>query len=240
MKVLAINSSPRGDKGNTALILNPFLDGMRDAGADVEPLYTNDLQINPCHGDFNCWTKTPGICSQKDDMNLINEKMRQAEILVLASPVYCDGVTGPMKMLMDRTVPQAQPFFELRDDHTRHPHREGEKRGKIVLVSNCGLWELDNFDAMLAHIKAFSKNANAKFTGALLRPHGEALRSMLEIGAPVKDVIDAAKEAGRQLVRDSEMSPEMLKTVSRELLPREMYMQMANLYFKGQLSKLEK
>jgi multimeric flavodoxin WrbA len=94
---------------------------MREAGADVELLYTSDLKINPCHGDFSCWTKTPGICGQKDDMFMINEKMRQAEVLVLASPVYCDGVTGPMKLLMDRTVPQAQPFFELRDDHTRHP-----------------------------------------------------------------------------------------------------------------------
>jgi hypothetical protein len=144
-----------------------------------------------------------------------------------------------MKLLMDRTVPQAQPFFELRDDHARHPLREGEKHGKIVLVSNSGLWELDNFDAMLAHIKAFSKNANAKFAGALLRPHGEAFRNMLEMGAPVKDVIDAAKEAGRQLMRDGEMSPETLKTISRELMSRDMYMQFANQYFQEQMNKLK-
>jgi multimeric flavodoxin WrbA len=240
MKVLAINSSPRRDKGNTALILNPFLDGMGEAGADVELLYTSDLRINPCQGDFSCWTKTPGICGQKDDMFMINEKMRQADVLVLASPVYCDGVTGPMKLLMDRTVPQALPFFELRDDHTRHPLRDVVRRGKIVLVSNSGLWELDNFDAMISHIKAYSKNANAKFAGALLRPHGEVLRTMLEMGAPVKDVIDAAKEAGRQLIRDGEMSPETLKTVSRELLPRDMYMQLVNQYFQEQMNKLKK
>jgi multimeric flavodoxin WrbA len=240
MKVLAINSSPRRDKGNTALILNPFLDGMKEEGADVELFYTSDLKIYPCHGDFNCWTKTPGKCSQKDDMSMINKLMSQAEILVLASPIYCDGVTGPMKMLMDRTVPQAQPFFELRDDHTRHPLRDEVRRSKIVLVSNSGLWELDNFDAMLTHMKAFSKNANAKFAGALLRPHGEAMRPLLEMRAPVKDVLDAAKEAGRQLVRDGEMSPETLKIVSRELLPRDMYIQMVNQYFQEQQNELEK
>lgn len=240
MRVLAINSSPRKDKGNTALILNPFLDGMNEAGADVELICTSDLRINPCYGDFNCWTKTPGICSQKDDMSMINQKMSQADILVFASPVYCDGVTGPLKMLMDRTVPQAQPFFELRDSHTRHPLRNDVRRGKIVLVSNSGLWELDNFDAMMAHIKAFSKNANAEFAGALLRPHGEALRPMLEMGAPVKDILDSAKEAGRQLIRDGEMSAETLKTVSRELLPRDAYIQMVNQYFQEQLDKLEK
>jgi multimeric flavodoxin WrbA len=240
MRVLALNSSPRKDKGNTALILNPFLDGVKEAGADVELIYTSDLKINPCYGDFKCWTKTPGVCSQKDDMSMINQKMSQADILVLASPVYCDGVTGPMKMLIDRTVPQAQPFFELRDNHTRHPLRNDGRHSKIVLVSNSGLWELDNFDAMLTHIKAFSKNANAQFAGALLRPHGEALRPMLEMGAQVKDILDSAKEAGRQLVRNGEMSPETLKTVSRELLPRDAYIQMVNQHFQDQLNKLEK
>ncbi|WP_332882068.1 flavodoxin family protein [Methanosarcina horonobensis] len=47
MKVLAINSSPRMDKGNTALILNPFLEGMKEAGAEVELFYTKKLNINP-------------------------------------------------------------------------------------------------------------------------------------------------------------------------------------------------
>jgi multimeric flavodoxin WrbA len=240
MRVLAINSSPRKDKGNTALILNPFLDGMKEAGADVELIYAVDLKINPCYGEFNCWTKTPGICSQKDDMPMINQKMSQADILVLATPVYCDGVTGPMKMLIDRTVPQVQPFFELRDNHTRHPLRNDARHGKIVLVSNSGLWEQDNFDAMLAHIKAFAKNANAQFAGALLRPHGEALRPMLEMGAPVKDILDSAKEAGRQLVRDGKMLPETLMKVSRELLPKEAYIQMVNQHFQKQLNELEK
>jgi multimeric flavodoxin WrbA len=46
--------------------------------------------------------------------------MRRADIVVLASPVYCNGVTGPMKMLMDRMIP-VLPIFEIWDGHTRHP-----------------------------------------------------------------------------------------------------------------------
>ncbi len=240
MKVLAFNSSPHKDKGITALILNSFLNGMREAGALVELYYNSDLKINPCQGDFNCWTKTPGKCTQNDDMNWLDPKISQADITVFASPVYRDGVTGPMKILMDRTLPKLLPFFEIRDGHTRHPLREAVKRGKIVLVSNCGLWEKDNFDPMIAHIKAYCKNSNAEFAGALLRPHGDALRSMLEMGAPVNDVLEAAKEAGRQLVNDGKMSAETLSTVSRELVPRDMYVQFANRYFQGELKKLEK
>ena len=206
MKVLAINSSPHKNKGNTALILNPFLEGMREAGAKVELIYTSDLNINPCKGDLSCWIRTPGECAQKDDLQGIIPKMRQADIVVLASPVYCDGVTGPMKILMDRMIPVALPFFEIRDGHTRHPLREARTLCKVVLVSNCGLWERDNFDSMVAHIQAYCRNANAEFAGALLRPHGPALRSMMENGMQARDVIDATKEAGRQLVRDGMMS----------------------------------
>jgi multimeric flavodoxin WrbA len=231
MKVLSINSSPKKEKGNTAFILNPFLDGMKEAGADVERYYTSDLNINPCHGDFNCWTRTGGKCGQDDDMTILDPKMRDADVLVLASPVYCDGVTGPMKVLMDRTVPHVQPFFEIKDNHTRHPLQENVKKKKIVLVSTCGLWEKDNFDPMLAHIKAYCRNANAEFAGALIRPHGGALGPMLEMGMPLKDILDASKEAGRQLVIDGKISNDTLNIISRELLPRDMYVQNVNQYF---------
>ncbi len=80
MKVVAINSSPLMGKGNTALILDPFLEGMREAGAEVELLYTKKLDIKPCQGDFICWTKTPGECHQKDDMEWVRPKMAEADL----------------------------------------------------------------------------------------------------------------------------------------------------------------
>ena len=43
MKVIALNASPKMDKGNTALIITPFLEGMREAGAEVELFYTKKL-----------------------------------------------------------------------------------------------------------------------------------------------------------------------------------------------------
>ena len=240
MKVLAFNSSPRMDKGNTALILNPFLEGMREAGAGVELFYTKKLKINPCQGEFNCWLKTPGKCWQKDDMDMLRPKLGEADVWVIATPLYVDGMTGPMKNLIDRIIPLVQPFFELRDDHIRHPARGGTKRGKTVLVSNCGFWEMDNFDALLVHMKAMCKNMDREFAGALLRPQGPALRPMMEIGGLVEDVVEAAREAGRQLVRDGKISTETLNTVSRELMSREDYIQVANQNFQQALDALEK
>ncbi|VVB96105.1 Iron-sulfur flavoprotein [uncultured archaeon] len=240
MKVLAINSSPMMDKGNTALILDPFLEGMKEEGADVELFYTRKLNINPCLGEFNCWLKTPGKCFQDDDMQMLDPIMREADIIVLATPVYCDGFTGPMKNILDRTVPQVYPFFELREGHCRHPLREGTKASKVVLVSNCGFWEMDNFDPMLSHMKAYCRNGANEFAGALLRPHGGALRPMMEMGAPVDDIFEAAKEAGRQLIRDGRISEKTLSIVSRELIPRDMYVQAVNEHFRGEMDVKKK
>ena len=55
MKVLAINGSPHMGEGNTAMILNPFLEGMREKGCDVEIFYTRKLKIGACNGDMSCW-----------------------------------------------------------------------------------------------------------------------------------------------------------------------------------------
>lgn len=236
MNVVAINSSPWTDKGNTSLILTPFLDGMREAGAEVDLFYTKKLDVKPCQGEYHCWFKTPGVCFQKDDMQMVLPKFKAADIWVFATPLYCDGVTGPMKNFMDRLIPGVQPFIELRDDHCRHPAAADRATGgKLALVSNCGFWELDNFDAMLVHMRAFCKNLNYDFAGALLRPHGGGLRDMHKAGMPLDDIFDAAKEAGRQLVEEGAMSSDTLDIVSRELMPRDMYLAGANQSFQERL-----
>ncbi len=171
---------------------------------------------------------------------MILPKLREADIWVFATPVYVDGIIAPMKNLIDRMLPFLHPFIKLRDGHSRHPLREGIKLGQLVLVSNCGFWEMDNFDPLLVHAKAMCRNFDMKFGGALLRPHGTVFGGMLKMGAPVSDVVEAAKESGRQLVRDGEMSTETLQVVSRELLSLDMYEQDANRRFRQVLEALGK
>jgi putative NADPH-quinone reductase len=239
MKTLVINGSPMMDKGNTALILGPFIEGMKEAGSDVEVLYVKKLVINPCQGEYNCWLKTPGECFQDDDMKDVLKKFHACDILVFAAPVYVDGVPGPLKMLIDRLIPSGVPFIECRDDHCRHAGRMGMKKiSRFALVSNCGFWEMDNFDPMVVHMKAFCRNIRADFCGALLRPHGGALRAMMQMGGIVDDIFEAAKDAGRQIVQNGPISEENLKIIGKELVPRDMYIEYANQYFTEVLDKL--
>ena len=228
MKVLAINGSPHKGKGNTGLTLDPFLDGLREGGAEVELLCTRDLDIKPCLGCFGCWIKTPGKCVQEDDMAGLLPRLRQAEVWVLATPVYFDGPSGPLKNLMDRMTAFLRLAAGVRDGRSRHLVEEEVQGGKVVLVSNCGLWETGNFDPLVAQMKGFCQHVGREFAGALLRPHGQTLRDLLRQGEPVQDVLDAAREAGRELARDGRMSHDSLRAVGRPLVSLEEYVEDLN------------
>lgn len=223
MKVLAINGSPHMDEGNTAIILNPFLEGMREAGANVDLFYTRKLNIGPCNGDMSCWFKNPGECGQKDDMQILYPKFRDADVIVYATPVYYAGVTGPLKNLMDRQLP-LHMLGEL-----------GAKRQKIVLVSTCGAWEMSMFEPLLVQMKALytRSDGSSDFVGALLRPGADGMREMMKTKGRglVEGILQAAKEAGRELVKEGKISEEIQKQVSRELMPRDAYYEAAKEMF---------
>ena len=103
-RVVAINGSPRLEKGNTHVVLTPFLQGMTDAGAGVELFYASRLDVEPCTGEFHCWYEKPGECYIKDDMELLYPELREAEILVLATPVYIP-LPGEMQNVINRALP---------------------------------------------------------------------------------------------------------------------------------------
>jgi len=143
MQVLVVNASPNGRRGSTAVILTPFVDGIRAAGGAVEIEHLNRLSIKPCMGERNCWFRHKNVCIQQDDMAMLVGKFRSADVVVFSTPVYCDGVPGPLKTAMDRLVVLGNPFLRLIDNHTRHPAPYGEKKRSFVLVASCGLWEKD-------------------------------------------------------------------------------------------------
>lgn len=228
MKVLAINSSPNMGKGTTAFLMNLFLESMKEKGAEVEIYYTKKLNIEPCKACFNCWFITEGVCSIKDDMESVLPKIAEADFFIIASPLYIDGITGPMKNLIDRMLPLLHPFVELRKGRLRHPIREHSKFSKVVYIATCAYWKLENFKPMLIYMEAMCENMGKEFVGALLRPHSGALMYLKKRGDTIDDVIYAVKDAGRELVEKGLLSTEILTTISRELLPQKDYIQLFN------------
>ena len=215
--VVAISSSLRMEKGNTALILNPFLDGMREAGAQVDLVYSKKLNIQPCTGDFSCWGAAPGKCHIQDDMEGLLNKLRDAEIWVYGIPVYVP-MPGEMQNILNRMMPLFEESVVTCGNRMFPRRRPDVKLKKVALVSSSAYWERENFDSLLCTIQKACDSMSTEFAGGLLRPHAGVLGSILKSGGKVDFIFDAAREAGRQLVKSGKMSPETLKVIETPLL----------------------
>lgn len=101
--VLILSASPRKG-GNSDLLCDQFLAGAREAGHRAEKIFLRDKKINYCLGCGVC--NTTHCCVQKDDMKDVLDKMVQADVIVLATPVYFYTMDAQMKTLIDRTVPR--------------------------------------------------------------------------------------------------------------------------------------
>ncbi len=220
-KVVAINGSPRMEKGATEMILAPFLRGMTDAGAEVETVYASRLKIKPCDcGETRCWVKHPGECRHKDDMRDLYPKLRDADLLVLATPVYAP-LPGDMQNFINRLLPLLEPCVQMREGRTRARFREGVRIRRFVLVSTGGWWEKENFDVVVHIVKELAANASVEFGGAVLRPHVSEMTREGVLTEEGKAVLRAVESAGRELIEKGAMNPETLARVSRPLVSEE-------------------
>ncbi|MFA5031858.1 MAG: flavodoxin family protein [bacterium] len=99
MKILGIIGSPH-KKGNTDILVSKILQGIKSKNAVVEKVHLNDLNLFPCKACFKC--SRNGKCILKDNFNSLLNKIRQVDIIILGSPVYCETVTAQTKILIDR------------------------------------------------------------------------------------------------------------------------------------------
>lgn len=108
MKILVLNGSPR-PRGNTKQMIDAFKEGAESAGHQVDVVDVCKKKIAGCLACEYCHTKGRGECVQKDDMQEIYEMLKEAEMLVLASPIYYHGISGQLKCTLDRFYSAAYP-----------------------------------------------------------------------------------------------------------------------------------
>ena len=107
MKIAILNGSPR--KANTSAMVDAFVQGAQEAGHEVEVLQVGKMKIAGCMACEYCHTKGNGQCIQKDDMQNIYQQLQEAEMLVIASPIYYHGLSGQLKCTIDRFYAAAYP-----------------------------------------------------------------------------------------------------------------------------------
>lgn len=108
-KVLILSGSPRKG-GNSDTLCDEFMRGAQEAGNEVEKIRVAEKNIGFCRACYGC--KDTGTCVIKDDMADVLQKMIDADVLVLASPVYFYSIDAQLKALIDRTVAR---WLEVKD-----------------------------------------------------------------------------------------------------------------------------
>ena len=110
--ILVISTSPRKG-GNSETLANEFIRGAEESGNQVEKVCLYDKTISFCKGCLTCLkTRT---CIIHDDAEIIAQKMKTADVLVFATPVYYYEMSGQMKTMLDRANPLYDSDYQFRD-----------------------------------------------------------------------------------------------------------------------------
>ncbi len=189
MRVLGLFGSPRRG-GNTELLLEEALKGAESEGAEVERIYLPDYTITPCKECHGC--DQTGHCVILDDMQKIYPKLLEADIIILASPIFFYGVTAWAKALIDRSQALWARKYLLKDPSLG---KEGKKR-KGFLVSVGATKGQKVFEGAVLTAKYFFDVLNAEYVGELLFKGVEAKGDILKHPG----ALHQAFEAGRRLV----------------------------------------
>ena len=109
MKIVCLNGSPK-KKGNTATMIEVFCETADELGANTETIHLNSLSYRGCQGCGACKGKLDH-CVLKDDLAEVLDKVKDADVLLMGSPIYFGEVTSQMKGFIDRTYSYLTPDF---------------------------------------------------------------------------------------------------------------------------------
>jgi multimeric flavodoxin WrbA len=191
VKVLGLFGSPRRG-GNTEILLEETLRGAEKEGANIGRLYINDFTITPCKECHGC--DETGKCIILDDMGKIYPKLLEADVVILASPIFFYGVTAWAKALIDRTQALWARKYLLKDPSLG---KEGKKR-KGFFISVGATKGQKVFDGAILTVKYFFDVLNAEYAGELVFRGVEAKGDILKH----PEALQQAFDAGRRLIQN--------------------------------------
>ncbi len=192
-KVLGISGSPRRD-GNTELLLKEFLRGARASGHETELFILSKFKISPCTSCASC--QKDGQCIIDDDMQLMYNKLLEADYIVLASPIYFGGVSAQLKSFIDRCQALWSRKYILKETLISP---EKENRSGYFISTAGSINARRFFEGAIIVIKTVFHVLDIKYKGELLFPcmekkgdiikHPDALQMAFETGMSLRKSI---------------------------------------------------
>ena len=150
-RILILTGSPRRN-GNTDSLVVSFAKGAQENNT-VQVLSVYDYKIHPCTGCNACFMAEENQCVQQDDMTRIYQKLKETDVLVLASPVYFYGISAQLKAVVDRLHTPMRSSFPI-------------KKLGLILVGGASLPSL--FDAILVQYQLVQEFFHLEDVGKVL------------------------------------------------------------------------
>jgi multimeric flavodoxin WrbA len=229
MKILAINSSHRGDKGYTHFLIGKLFQGAQEAGAECEEVILSKLKIDRCLSCGVCQTSRHYLrCvnEDKDDVRMVFQKMAAADLIVYATPIYLFNMTGLLKTFLDRMYGTGGVNdLRIADSGLLFHHIDNEVCSKpFVTLICCNNIEFETPKNVISYFKTFSKFMNAPQVGSLYRNAGILTNygedsEKEKLFLKILDVYKAYQQAGCELAVDGHIHKSTQKRANQEIIP---------------------
>ncbi len=192
MKIIAFLGSPR-EEGNTELLLRETIKGIEESGFHVQTFRLNSMNIMPCQNCGGC--DDSGICVYDDDMTQIYKVIRDADRIILASPIFFISVSAQTKIMIDR----CQAFW-CEKYLLKKPIPEGVngRKGLLLLVGGMkGKIGTSGLECAEKTVRAFFRTISVPEHKTLGYLEVDAKGAILKHPTALKE----AYEAGKELVK---------------------------------------
>ena len=187
MYIIGISGSPRVG-GNTDVLLDKALEGAKAKGARTEKIILNDLKISPCQECEK--VKDDGTCKIEDDFQGLYEKIKKADGIILASPIFFGSLSAQTKAMIDRFQCAWRYKYVLKKNIS-------EKTRPGVFISVEGSKREDFFENAKSIVRNFFATAEIKYEGDAFAPGVEGKGDV----AKLKDLTEKAFALGQNLIK---------------------------------------
>ncbi len=228
MKLIAINSSHRGDAGHTRVLIDRLFMGATAAGADCEVITLAKCRINRCLACGKCHTsehRLECVYAEKDDVAAILAKIASADLVIYATPVYVFGVSALLKTFLERfySTGDVDQIRVTRSGLFFHHVDETVCSKPFVSLVVCDNPEPETPQNAREYFRTFARFMDAPHVGELIRSGGRFFGYGYDPRAAerfpkIRAVYAAYEKAGRELVLDGRISAATRRDANQEII----------------------
>ncbi|MEW5735593.1 MAG: flavodoxin family protein [Thermodesulfobacteriota bacterium] len=238
MKITVFYSSIHKAQGNTYVIVEEFVKGAIEAGAQAEVIFLAERDIHECMACTKCWTKTPGKCVLKDDMAGLLDLFMQSDLAVMATPVYVHNVNGVMKTFLDRIIPVIDPHLVKMENGVTGHVKNHEKFPRFGVIATGGFPEQACCAFVSQYFRRIVQDLYSDVAFEIYKSQAVLLKlaDKVGLGSLLDDYKQQVRQAAREVVENGKVSEALAKKLDQPFLPGDLYLEQANKYWDSRIA----